>query len=326
MQQLAQDINNKTFAHCYLLYGSEAYLRRQYRDRLKSALIDPADSMNFNYYSGKEINVGALIDQAETMPFFADRRVILIENPEFNKEDGEKLAAYLAEQAESTVIMLVTESIDKRSKLYKAFTKCGRVTEFTEQTPDTLTRWILGRVKKENKQIDRSAVELLLKCTGSDMSVIDIELEKLFSYTMDKSSINSADVEAIVTVSTSARVFDMTKAMAFKKQKVALDMYYDLLSHKESPFGILALIARQFNQMLIVKELIDDGMGTDAIAKKMNLWPKLILEYKSQADKFTFKRLHQALEACVRADEDVKAGRMTPEMAVELLIIEYSKA
>ena len=79
MQRLIQDLKSGDFKKIYLLYGQEAYLRKQYKDKLKEAMIGD-DTMNFSYYEGKDFTVGEVIDQAETMPFFADRRLILIEN------------------------------------------------------------------------------------------------------------------------------------------------------------------------------------------------------------------------------------------------------
>ena len=83
MQQLLEDIKSGQLKQAYLLYGEEAYLRLQYRDRLKNALADPADTMNFHRFEGKSIAPAELIDLAETMPFFAQRRVILVENSGF---------------------------------------------------------------------------------------------------------------------------------------------------------------------------------------------------------------------------------------------------
>lgn len=80
MQQLLEDIKKKQFKQAYLLYGQEAYLKNQYRDRLKEALVQEGDTMNFTAFRGKDVNSGEVIDLAETMPFFADRRVILIED------------------------------------------------------------------------------------------------------------------------------------------------------------------------------------------------------------------------------------------------------
>ena len=87
MQRLIQDLKSGDFKKIYLLYGQEAYLRKQYKDKLKEAMIGD-DTMNFSYYEGKDFTVGEVIDQAETMPFFADRRLILIENSGLFKSGG----------------------------------------------------------------------------------------------------------------------------------------------------------------------------------------------------------------------------------------------
>ncbi|MDE7207178.1 MAG: DNA polymerase III subunit delta, partial [Lachnospiraceae bacterium] len=80
MKRIAQDIKSGQFSNIYLLYGEEAYLRRQYRDNLRKALVPEEDTMNCTIYSGKDINVNEMIDMAGTMPFFAERRVIVVEN------------------------------------------------------------------------------------------------------------------------------------------------------------------------------------------------------------------------------------------------------
>ncbi len=325
MQQLAQDINNLSFKKCYLLYGEEEYLRKQYKDKLLKALMPDGDTMNYNYYSGKDVNIGEVIDQAETMPFFADRRVILMEDTGFVKAGGEQLASYLEESPDSSIIIMVESAVDKRSKLFKSITANGRAVDFIIQPPETLRKWILGKVKKEGKNIDSRALEMILERTGTDMTTISVELEKLFSYTMDKDAISVNDVDEIITISTSSKVFDMIAAMADKKQSKALEMYHDLLAHKETPFGILALITRQFNMMLQVCELKDDRYPSRKIAEMVGIPPFVEQKYEAQIRKYSYAQLRKALEACAIADESVKIKGMNPELSVELLIIEYSR-
>lgn len=325
MQGLAQDIANQTFKKCYLLYGEENYLLKQYRDKLRNALVPEGDTMNYNYYTGKEFEVQEVIDQAETMPFFADRRVIFLEETGLLKAGGEALAEFLLDSPEECVIVFVETSVDKRSKLYKTISSKGKICEFNIQPEETVRKWILTRIKKEGKNIDIAAMDALIERTGTDMSVINIELEKLFTYTLNKPAISAKDIEDIITVSTSAKIFDMIAAVAEKKQAKALEMYHDLLMHKETPFGILALIGRQFNLMLQVKELKETRYSSKTIAEKVGLSPFIEQKYERQASKFSYSKLRKALEACAKADEDVKMGRIAPELSVELLIIEYSK-
>ena len=80
MQQIEEDINTGSFHSVYLIFGEEAYLKLFWKKKLREALVSADDTMNCTVYSGKDLDVGALIDQAETMPFFADHRLILVED------------------------------------------------------------------------------------------------------------------------------------------------------------------------------------------------------------------------------------------------------
>jgi len=325
MQQLIQDLKNQTFKSMYLLYGEEDYLRKQYRDKLKEALVPPDDTMNYHYYEGKDINVGEIIDLAETLPFFADKRVIILENSGLCKSGGDALADYLKQPAESVVIILVETQTDKRSRLFKVIKDQGRACEFIAQNEQTLKRWIASLAKQDGKKISESTAEFFLEKTGTDMANIRTEWEKLVCYAMDKEIIEPADIETVCTQRVSNRIFDMVAAIAEKRQKEALDMYHDLLTLKEPPMGILALIARQFNLMLQVKELQQKGMGGRQIADKVGLAPFIVQKYERQASRFKMRELKEALSACVEADEAVKSGRLNDVLSIELLIIEQSR-
>ena len=309
----------------YLLYGEEDYLRKQYRDRLRESLVPPDDTMNYHYFEGKDININEIIDMAETMPFFAEKRVIFVENSGFCKAGGEKLAEYLTQPAKTVVFIMIETQVDKRSKLYKVFKDKGRICEFTKQDEATLKRWISGIVKKENKMISDQVLNLFLEKTGTDMENIRTELEKLFCYTIKREEITCDDVNNICTQRISNRIFEMVSAIAEKRQRDALDMYHDLLTLKESPMGILALIARQFNLMLQVKELQQKGLNSKAIGEKTGLSPYIAQKYEKQSAKFKMKELTNALNACVSADEAVKTGKLNDVLSIELLIIEYSR-
>ena len=69
MQTLNQDIKDRSFKSAYLLFGDEAFLKKSYKNRLKEA-ITGGDTMNYNYYEGKGINVPEILGMADTMPFF----------------------------------------------------------------------------------------------------------------------------------------------------------------------------------------------------------------------------------------------------------------
>lgn len=324
MRRILEDIKTGSFAHIYLLCGQEDYLRKQYRDKLMNALLADGDQMNLSLYEGAATNPLAVIDMAQTMPFLSERRVLILENTGFFKGTQEELAAYMKELPEFTYFVFVEKEVDKRSKLYKAVKDNGHITEFGEQDESTLRKWISGKAQKENKKMDMSTVSFFLQRTGTDMENIEKELEKLFCYTMKKDTISIQDVEEITTKQLSNRVFDMISFISQKKQKEALKLYYDLLALREAPMKILALMARQFNMLLQVKELKDKGYDQRTVASKVGIQPFIAAKYLAQCANFTGKDLKNALADCVQTDEDIKSGQINDRISVELLIIKYS--
>lgn len=324
MQKLNEEIKTGQLKQVYLLYGEEAYLRSQYRDKLKTALLGDGDPMNCHYFEGKDISVGEVIDLAETMPFFAPRRVIILENSGFFAHGGEQLAEYLAAPAETAYFVFVEPTVDKRSRLYKAISTKGRAIEFKTQDEAVLKRWILGFLKKENKNITERDLNLFLEMTGTDMENIRGELEKLLCYCMNRDVITAQDIEEICTRQVSNQIFDMVSAVALKQQKRAMNLYYDLLTLKEPPMRILYLITRQFNMLLQVKELKNKGCDANVIGEKVGLAGFIAKKYIAQAAKFKETELRAAVRDCVEAEEAVKTGRMNDIMSVELLIVKYS--
>lgn len=323
MKQINEDIKTGQLKKAYLLYGEEDYLRKQYRDRLKKALAGE-DVMNLHYYEGKDVNCAKVIDMAETMPFLAERRVLVLENTGLFKKGGEALADYMKQMAESAYFVFAEKEVDKRSRLFKAVKETGRAVEFPVQDEDTLKRWILGILKREGKQISGQALFHFLEKTGTDMENIQKELEKLLCYTLEKEIVAQEDIDAVCTQRISSRIFDMINALADKKQERALSLYYDLLALKEPPMRILFLIARQFNLLLQVKELKKKGCDNRMIGEKTGLHGFIAGKYVSQASRFRMAVLKEALSACVEAEERVKTGKMNDVMSVELLIVRYS--
>ena len=323
MQRLNQDMKTGQLNHIYLLYGEEAYLRKQYKNRLKEAIIGD-DSLNYHYYEGKGVTIGEVIDQAETMPFFSEKRLILMENTGLFKGGGEELSEYLKSPAQTVYFLFVETEVDKRSKLYKTVSAKGCAVEFGIQDENTLKRWVLGMVKRENKKISEPALNFLLEMTGTDMENIQKEMEKLFCYCMDQDAITERDIVQICTKRISSHIFDMINAIADRKQKKALELYYELLALKEPPMRILFLITRQFNLLLQVKELAGKGYQGRAIGEKVGLPGFVAGKYVTQASRFQKEELRETVEACVEAEEAIKTGRLNDNMSVELLIVKYS--
>ncbi len=325
MRTIDEDIKNNTFRTAYLLYGEEAYLKKQYKDKLRAALWQEGDTMNAAFYQGKDTNPGELIDLAETMPFFADHRLILVEDSGFFKSGAEELAEYMEHVPDTTTFVFVETEVDKRSRMYKALKNHGRIVEFTAQNQELLTRWLLGRLKRENKNITKAAMQEFFDRVGTDMGTLDREMEKLVCYCMDRDVIELADVEAVCPQAVTNRIFDMVGAIVECRRKDALEMYYDLLALKEPPLRILFLITRQYNILMQLKDLRRKGMNRGAMAKAAGIPAFAVSRSLGQAARLSVDSIKRILSYSVEMEEAVKTGRMNEQIAVELVIIEASR-
>ena len=324
MKSLNEDIKTGQFKPAYLLYGEEAYLKKQYKDKLTKAMLPESDTVNYAYYEGKGTNPAELIDLAETMPFFADRRLIVVENSGFFKNATPELADYIKNMPETACFIFVESEVDKRGKMYKAVKEKGGAVEMGRQDEKTLLYWLAGMVKKEGKQIKESTARYLVAKTGTDMENLEKEMEKLFSYTLGQTEITVQDVDEICTTQVTNKIFDMVEAVAAKQQKQALDYYYDLLALKEPPMRILYLLARQFKLLMEVKDLSGRGYDKPQIAKTAGLHPFVAGKYIKQCRSFSKEELRSIMEEAANTEEMVKTGRLNDRMSVELFIVKYS--
>ena len=320
-RQLNADIKEGKFFGSYLFYGEEAYLRLQNRDKILSALGADPGSMNFNRYEGDNISAGEVIDIAETMPFLAERRVILIQNSGFFKDGSPELSDYLKNASETTVFVFVEKDVDRRKDIYKALSKTGFEMECTPLDIDTLGKWIDSRLSADKKHMSPRTRAVFIDRVGTDMSNIVSEIEKLICYCMDRDEITEKDVEAVCANYLTSRIFSMTDAISEGNQKKAMDLYYDLLALKEPPAKILSLITRQFNLMLQVKEMTDARKSSSEIASAVKLQPFLVGKYQTWARKYSFERLRSNLELCASNDAAVKQGKLDYNISVEMVII-----
>ena len=324
MKNILEDIKKNEYKNVYLLYGEESYLKLQYRDKLKAALMPEEDAMNYAHYEGKGISEGEIIDLAETMPFFAEHRVIMLEDTGFFKSAADKLPDYVKSLPDYLVMIFVESEVDKRNRMYKAVQKAGRVVEFAVQKEDTLLTWVARLLGNANKKITKTDAQYLLSRTGTDMNNIAREVEKLICYTLEKDVVTKTDIDAICTEQIENRIFEMIRAVTDQNQEKALELYYDLLALKEPPMRILFLLARQYYQILQVKELAEEGYGQQEIAGKLGVQSFVVKNCINYGRRYTKAELVHVVQSCTESEEAVKTGRLSDVLSVELLIVEFS--
>lgn len=324
MQTIKEHIKNHQFKPVYLLCGTEEYLKKLYQDKLKDAVLADSDDMNYSYFEGKEADPLKIIEAAETLPFFSERRFICIKNSGLFKASS-SLPDYLKTMSASSCIVFVEKEIDKRSRLYKAVKEIGCISEMNGMDEKNLKLWVSSILSQSEKKITEGDILYLLNKCGTDMVLLSQELEKLVCYAYDRDIITAEDIDAVCITLVSGKVFQMIDAIASGRQSQALELYYDLLTLREKPLSILFLLTRQFNILLQVKELSGHGYNNSIIASKISVPPFAVSKYIAQSRNFSKDRLIEALETCASIEEQIKTGRLNETMGIELLIATYSR-
>ncbi|MBP3507000.1 MAG: DNA polymerase III subunit delta [Lachnospiraceae bacterium] len=324
MKTIAEHIKKNEFKNVYLLYGEEAYLRHQYRDKLKEALCPEGDEMNISRFEGKGISNVEVADLAETLPFFAERRLIIIEESGWFKNGSDGFEEKLKEFPDTTFLIFVESEVDKRGKLYKTVKDLGYAAEMKTPKEKELLTWLTLQCKREGKQITESATQYLIEQGGSNMNMLQMELEKVLSYAIGAEEIRLEDVQEVCSNQAENQIFEMLDAIGNQNREKALTLYHDLLTLREPAMRILYLLTRQIHILLQVSEMTRLNMDNGSIASKAGIPPFTVGKYKSQIGHFSYSELVGMLEKCQDVDAGIKRGRYQDVIGVELLIVEFS--
>ncbi|MQN01618.1 MAG: DNA polymerase III subunit delta [Lachnospiraceae bacterium] len=325
MRSIDSEISQGNFKRVYLLFGKEHYLLKENREKLLAALgVTDRKDMNFTLLTEKDFSVPALISDSDTLPFFADRRVILVEESGYfkgKKSEKEKLVSYIPDIPDTTVIIFVESDVDKRDKLYKAVSKNGTAEEFLIGDQNELSAWIGGRLKADGLQMRRDAWnEFYIRC-GSSMDLMDAEYQKLSAYCWDKKQIEKADVEAVCANASETKIFVLSDALSERNAAKVFAVYQDMLRQNEKAPGILALIERQLKQLYQLKVMDRDGVSFNDKKKKLGIsYDFIIRKLETYSRRFKESELRELLRSAADYEEAFKSGRIDDSIAVELLL------
>lgn len=322
MKKILDDINKGTIKKCYLFYGEEAYLKKQYAKKLRDAVVPENDTMNETVFRENKIDVKELLSICSTMPFFAERRFVYVVDSGFFEKAPEELLKGLQEIPDTTCLLFSETKVDKRGKLYKFINKSGYAAEFTLPDANTLKQWVLSKIKKEGKKITRQDLEHLMSLLPEDMNRINLELEKLFCYTLDKEILTTREIDAILCRQLENQIFEMISSISAGKEKKAIERYYELLELKEAPLKILALLVREFRILYDTKTASMQGVPSKEIASKLHMNPYIIKKYVQSCTGFELRKLGAALKKCADTEERIKTGKITDTLGVEVLIVQ----
>lgn len=234
------------------------------------------------------------------------------------------LADYAAHLADTTVlIVLIDDELPASSPLLKAAQEHGKILQYTLPKGAALESWINKRAQSISVKITPEAVTLLANYIGNQLRMLANELDKLAMYAGERHLIDADDVRLLSAQVQEARIFDLTDALAQRNRQQALTLLHDLLADGEPPLRLISTITSQVRSLLLVKELAADGLRVPQIASATGIAPFVAEKALRQVGKFQMAQLEGAYRQLLATDAALKRSRMTPEMALDLLVIQF---
>jgi DNA polymerase-3 subunit delta len=234
------------------------------------------------------------------------------------------LAENIAHMPESTVLaLLVDEVLDAKNPLLKAAEQHGKIIQCMLPKGAAIESWIKKRAQATGVSISPDAAALLANFIGNQLRLLASELDKLATYVGKDATITVQDVRKLSAHVQEARIFDLTDALAQRNRTQALDILHDLLADGEPPLRLISTITTQVRSLLLVKELSQKGMRSSEIATTIGIAPFVADKALRQVGKFTPAQLEGAYRQLLSTDAALKRSRLTPEMALDLLVIGF---
>jgi len=306
------------------LYGQDSYRSKKKLDEIINHYKESRKSgLNLVYIDANQTDFSDFYNHFRISAMFYEKKLIILKNLFLNKifqEDFLKEVKKL-ECLKDAIVVYEPELVDQRSKIFKVLIKDCKSQEFKLLDIKGLKVWAEKEFEKYHQKINLDALNLLLMYVGNDLWRASGEINKLTDFKKGF-VIKKEDVELQVRPKIEIDIFKTIDALAAKNKKQALLYLQKHLDNGDSPLYLLSMVAYQFRNLLMVKELAEKGLMYASIIKKSGLHPFVVKKNYFACHQFSFEELKNIYHKIFQIDLDIKTGKIEPEMALDLLISE----
>lgn len=328
--KVLKEIKEGNIANTYLFHGTEDYFVEELKKQLIKKLGRDVDSET-HFYDLAETPIQEVIMNAETLPFFSDKKLIFAYNPVFLKAKPDKLTFihdifkledFLLNPPPYSHIVFIAnyEKIDGRKKISKLINKHTTVADCSPIRDYDLKKWINMLAKENAIRFTPDALELIEAELSTNLALLENEIKKIATYTGKNSEVSKETVRQLLSVSSTQSALELVDAVLSRSLKDAIHIAKDLEKANEEPIALIALLAYQFRILLQVKLLIQTGLRENELQKQIKAHPYVIKLAVQRSKRFSVNRLEYIINEIAETDAVIKSGRMEKRIAFELLL------
>ncbi len=312
----------------YVLYGDEAFLKRQVLAVLRPLILGPEGTdFGLSSHDGDRASFAAVHDELETLPFLSPRRLVVVDNADpFVTRHRAALEKYVAEPSATGVLVLDVKAWPSNTRLYKlvgtdAALSCKALA--AHRLPAWCVQWAAARY---SKKLLGPAAELLVQLVGQDMGQLDQELAKLAIYVNPANRIEAGDVDRLVGRSRSENTWKIFDAIGQGRIVEALGILDHLLDQGEEPLRILGAFSMQLRRLAQAARLTQQGHSLNAALEEVGVPPYNLKGCEQQLRHLGLRRVDRVYEWLLEADLGLKgSSQLPPRTLLERLVLRLAR-
>lgn len=326
--------------HVFLLAGEEHYyIDRAWKEILRRLFPEQKDPKDAVQILPGDIDPDDLVGLLETMPFFAEKNVLLVRNaalfrarhgdsaekkPAGKDKKTERLIEVLNDMPPFSYVVFVSpDKPDKRRRIYKAVEASGMVLEAEAVKAWNIQEWLQDKLRAMHRTMDRDAYLYFHGAVGMmqqiSLEFLDQEFDKLALFTAER-QITRRDLVRVFAGLPEVSVFALMDAISERDGRKALMLLRRQLEDGTYFTVILALLTRHVRQLWQAAVLQAKGIRGKALAKPLELNPFIAEKLGRAASGFKEETLKQSMLELADADYQMKTGQAGSEMLEHVVI------
>lgn len=319
------DATPEQYSDLYMVISKESFDRKECVDRLLKA-IGNKEGVDCVSLDGEHLRMEVLLEELNAFSLFAKKRVIVIQQAEkLLKPVTTALESYFEKPNSAICLIVSIASVNHATHFYKKAEKAGIIVEIAEEKPwekEKSTReWLISKVTAADKQIDSQAVQMMLKQMGTDHSLLNQELEKLYCYVGERREITVRDVGAVCTNVNVENGWQLGEAIFRSDITSALRISKALLAEGTSFLSLIRQVRSQFQTDFQVCSILANGGNASNVTQQFPYMRGQILERRLQsAQTYGMNRFKKAMLCIDSLETMAKNSQADHEFLAELLI------
>ena len=315
--------------HCliYVIAGKETSLVDAECDRLLDKLIQPPQrTTGLLNVDVDRVTAAEVMDELRTLPFLADRRVVVLKNAdEFISANRQLLESYFDNPSPTGILIMTVSNFDSRTRLAKRLPQVGRLISVsqpsTAQLPAKLRQYAL---EAHAKTLPAQALELLMELVGEDLTRLYGEIDKLAIFTAQEKNISVDDVNALVGHNRLYGAFDVVDSIISLDAAGAVDRLRRLFAQdKSAEYTFVGALAYHLRRMFTAKVMLQEGTTEREVREALRVRHDAFFRQLARVSLAQIGRLIQRL---AQVDYEIKTGRTTAKSAAEQLVMTLAAA